>query len=62
MRALRFICDHCAEPIGVYEPVIVVVDGEVRETSRAAEPSVRSDPGQRYHRTCYLEGAGTTPS
>jgi hypothetical protein len=48
-------CEHCNEVIGVYEPMIVVVGEEVCETSRAAEPSVASGPGERYHRTCSLE-------
>ncbi len=53
--ALRVTCDHCAEVIGVYEPAIVVIDGQVRETSRASEPMVRWGPGERYHSSCYLE-------
>jgi hypothetical protein len=53
-------CDHCAEVIGVYEPVVVVTDGEVHETSRAAEPTIGSEQGARYHRTCYVERFGPT--
>ena len=48
-------CEHCNAVIGVYGPMIVVVGEEVLETSRAAEPSVASGPGERYHRTCFLE-------
>jgi hypothetical protein len=55
-------CDHCSEVIGVYEPVVVVTDGEVRETSRAAEPSLGCQPAKRYHRSCYLERIGPTSS
>ncbi|MBV9197559.1 MAG: hypothetical protein JO168_25785 [Solirubrobacterales bacterium] len=51
----RFRCNHCADVIGVYEPLVVVVGGEPRETSRAAEPAVRFEPGEHYHRECYLE-------
>lgn len=38
----------------MYEPAIVVSDGAPRETSRAAEPTVASEPGERYHRACYF--------
>ncbi len=53
--AQRLICHHCTEVIGVYEPVVVVIDGEVRETSRAAEPTIGTDAAECYHRACYLE-------
>ena len=52
-----FTCDHCAEVIGVYEPLILVRGDEIRETSRAAEPKLLAQPGDHYHRTCYLERA-----
>ena len=55
---LRMKCDHCADVIGVYEPLILVCGDEVRETSRAADPKLHAQPGERYHRTCYLERAG----
>ena len=48
-------CDHCGDVIGVYEPMIVLVRAEPRETSRAAEPSVASEVDEHYHRSCYLE-------
>lgn len=50
-------CQCCHEVIGVYEPVIVVVGSQVRETSRAADPELDPDSGEHYHRTCYLERA-----
>jgi len=46
------VCDRCGDVIGIYEPT-VVVDGEPRETSRAAEPDLAERPGERYHRACY---------
>lgn len=46
----------------MYEPVVLVVDGEIRETSRAAEPTVASEPGERYHRACYSERFGQAGS
>lgn len=58
----RVICDHCADAIGVYEPVVVVVGEEARVTSRAAEPMVGSQPGERYHRACYIERFGPAPN
>ncbi len=59
MKSSRITCDHCAEVIGVYEPAVVVTDGEPRETSRAAEPTIGSVPGERYHQACYVERLGT---
>jgi hypothetical protein len=56
----RLTCDHCADAIGVYEPLVVVIGGEVRETSRAAEPTVGSEAAERYHLACYLVRSGTT--
>lgn len=55
--AARLICDHCAEVIGIYERLVVVMDGEARETSRAAEPAITSMSAERYHFSCYLERA-----
>ena len=49
------ICDRCGDVIGIYEPTIVV-DGEPRETSRAAEPELARLPGRRYHRDCFAGG------
>ena len=46
-------CDHCGEVIGVYEPLVRLLDGRAHESSRAREP-VGSDPaGEYYHRSCY---------
>jgi hypothetical protein len=52
-------CAHCDDVIGVYEPVVVVLDGgEVRETSRAAEPNLTTR--RAFHRECWaaLRGGG----
>lgn len=57
----RLTCDHCAEVIGVYEPVVLVIDGAARETSRAAEPTIGSEPRECYHQACYLERFGAVP-
>jgi len=59
----RLTCQHCADVIGVYEPVVVVIDGVVRETSRAAEPATNPVVRECYHRACYLErGRFTAPT
>jgi hypothetical protein len=51
--APKLKCEHCNDVSGVYEPLIVVVGEDVCETFRAAEPSVASGPGERYHRTRF---------
>jgi hypothetical protein len=55
-------CRHCEDVIGVYEPMIVLCDGQVRGTSRAAEPNVGSDASECYHRACYVQAHGEDPS
>ncbi len=46
-------CAHCGDVIGVYEPLILTGDGEIRETSVAAEGDVLLARGAHYHRGCY---------
>jgi hypothetical protein len=47
-------CRHCGEPMGVYEPVVHVVQGRPIKTSRAAEPTLSTDPSAViYHFLCY---------
>jgi hypothetical protein len=48
--------------IGMYEPMVVVIDEEVRETSRAAEPSIIVESAERYHKACYLEHLEPAPA
>lgn len=50
-------CGHCDAVIGVYEPMIVVRDGNARETSRAAEP-LPLQSIELYHRDCFRARAG----
>lgn len=50
-------CTHCGDVIGVYEPLILAGDGEVRETSLAAERYELSSRTVHYHRACYLARA-----
>jgi hypothetical protein len=46
-------CARCRDVIGVYEPLLHVVDGIARRTSRAAEPElVHAEGGSCYHLAC----------
>lgn len=51
-------CRHCEEVIGVYEPLVVLADGRVRRTSRAAERDVGELVGEFYHDACYAQTHG----
>ncbi len=55
-------CDHCGEVIGVYEPLVVIVDGEALHTSRAAAADPLGD-GPRFHGICFTRArnAGDVP-
>lgn len=52
-------CKHCGEVIGVYEPLVRLLDGRVHETSRALGPSHQA--GEHYHRACYERLEGDEP-
>ncbi len=51
-------CQHCGGRIGVYEPLVLVADGEVRESSAAAESGIASREGQRFHSDCWRQTCG----
>jgi hypothetical protein len=51
-------CGVCRDVIGVYEPLVRVLDGSVYETSRAAEPHLEDAGEPWYHRSCYRERCG----
>jgi hypothetical protein len=60
-------CGSCGDVIGVYEPIVVVVEGGPRTTSGAAEPELTREAAECYHHNCYLAtfeysagGSGTT--
>jgi hypothetical protein len=55
-RTLR--CHRCADVIGAYEPMVVLVEGEARNTSRAVERAVRDPVGECYHHDCYRQAHG----
>jgi hypothetical protein len=51
MSQLR--CADCGEVIGVYEPLVRLLDGRVCESSRALEPASSDRGGEHFHRVCY---------
>jgi hypothetical protein len=46
-------CDLCADVIGVYEPLIALIDGQVVETSLASHQDAGPLGEGCYHRACY---------
>jgi hypothetical protein len=48
-------CEHCAEIIGAYEPLIVRVGGKDRESSLAAEPELPLAGAAHLHTACARE-------
>jgi hypothetical protein len=46
-------CVSCGDVIGAYEPLIVLLDGRARSTSKAAEADGRGPLGESYHRACF---------
>lgn len=57
---VRLRCKRCDQVIGVYEPIVVVTDGRAQTTSIAADGRP-GDPGERYHRACFVEAHGEDP-
>jgi hypothetical protein len=47
-------CHHCGDAIGVYEPLIAVVEGQPLETSRAANGHPDTLAATCYHRDCFM--------
>jgi hypothetical protein len=46
-------CHHCGDVIGVYEPLIALIDGQTHETSRAGAQDSAAVVEEYYHRDCY---------
>jgi len=44
-------CTRCGDVIGVYEPLVILTDGQAYETSLAVRPDL-SPHGEYYHRDC----------
>ena len=54
-------CARCGEVIGVYEPLVHVLDGIADTTSRAASPEIAHTRGAVYHAACHgLDGTSET--
>ena len=47
------LCSRCGTVLGVYEPLVCVVDGRVRRTSRAADPGLLQSAEACYHAACF---------
>jgi hypothetical protein len=61
MNELR--CHSCSEPIGVYEPMVALIQGQARETSLAATAHPDMLLGEAcFHRACFQTSAGETRS
>ncbi|HTZ87831.1 MAG TPA: hypothetical protein VL988_04900 [Solirubrobacteraceae bacterium] len=51
-------CEHCRDVIGVYEPVVTMIDGEPLRTSRAvALGHLRGAPC--FHEGCFKRSRST---
>ena len=57
----KVLCDLCGKIIGVYEPMVVLVNGELHETSRAAGAVTGLQVAERYHRACHAERLSPSP-
>lgn len=49
----RATCRHCRDVIGMYEPMVVLLDGEALLTSRAAAEGDVPHDARRYHESCF---------
>ena len=58
MSSEQLLCHKCNEVIGVYEPLIMLLDGQVVETSRANTDGTRHQRGISYHGSCFALGNG----
>ncbi len=50
-------CGICGEIMGVYEPLVCVINGVPRETSRAGDPLLARSAEVCYHAACCQEDA-----
>lgn len=46
-------CRACGDVIGVYEPLVTLIDGQANETSRAAREDVGALGEECYHHACF---------
>ncbi len=54
-------CSHCGDVIGVYEPIVVLVDGGPHRTSRARLGGDARPAAECYHDDCYARLLGERP-
>jgi hypothetical protein len=54
-------CRRCGDVIGVYEPMIALVGGEPRRTSRAAAHERGGSEQECYHAACFADGEDERP-
>jgi len=57
----RLRCAHCGDVIGVYEPMVAMIDGVAHVTSKAMAGAEDRMLGDCYHSGCFErlhEGAG----
>ena len=47
------VCEACDDVIGVFEPLVLSLDGTTYLTSVAATPELAFAHGYTYHRDCY---------
>ncbi|HYM54098.1 MAG TPA: hypothetical protein VES97_01945 [Solirubrobacteraceae bacterium] len=45
----------------MYEPTIMLADGQARKTSRAAERHIGGIVGECYHHACYMQAYSQIP-
>jgi hypothetical protein len=48
-------CASCGKILGVYEPLVCVIDGVPRQTSRAGAPHLARNADVCYHVACERE-------
>jgi hypothetical protein len=54
-------CRRCGDVIGVYEPVIMLANGGVRDSSRRDQRDGAETVGERYHQACYSKAQSEDP-
>lgn len=54
-------CHQCGDVIGVYEPLIALIDGQAHETSRVGVRDGAALVEECYHRDCYTSPQGDDP-
>jgi hypothetical protein len=55
-------CGHCRDVIGVYEPMVVLLDGEALLTSRAVADRDLPRDARCYHEACFALAEATGPT